>query len=168
MRKQVLFAMIGMLFLFSCTKEQIEERKIKGRYKIANYELDLNNIQGCQNTVSGISFSVKDPGMVVFTGKKAIDGPDKAGTKRPFYGYFDFEYETTDIFGTKIAESERRYFAYDVFEGKSGGIDTLFSRIFIDGVDWDLSMTREGGNVKSISYTRLTGCYRATYSLEVK
>ncbi len=154
--------------LYSCSKERILEREIKGKYKIEKYEMILNNVQGCQNSPDGVSFSVSNPGTLVFTGKKAIDGPDVAGTTRPFYGYFDYEYQTTDIFGNQWSVKDREYFAYDVFKGQSAAGDTFFSRIFIDGVDWDLELVMDGNKVTAISYTKLQGCYRSTHLHHVR
>lgn len=166
--KNLVYILLSAALVMGCSKEKMLERKIKGNYKIEKYEVLLENIQGCSDVPEGISFSVSNPGKIDFTGKKAIDGPDVANTKRPFYGYFDYEFTTVDIFGNTIEKNEKEYFAYDVFPGQSGGGDTLWSKIFIDGVDWDLKLIKDGSRVKAISYDRLFGCYKITHTHYVK
>lgn len=164
------YLVLALAFLgsLSCTKEKKYARQIKGKYKIETYELVLNNIQGCFDTPEGVSFSVDNPGNIVFTGKKALDGPAVAQTERPYYGYFDYEFQTTDIFGNQLKAEDRSYFSYYVYDTSIGSLDTLSARIFIDGYEWDMALITEGNKVTGISYWTLSGCYKLTYYHHVK
>lgn len=156
----ILWGLLVSIALFSCSEERELLRKIEGRYDVRTYESKWNNYFGCTGDNEITSFSVDNPGKIVFTGKKVIDGPDSSPSERPRYGYFDYEYETTDHLGNQLSSSERKYFQYEVVDGSSGSLDTMWSFIYIDGIQYDLKVAFDGNKVQSFSYGFLGTCYR--------
>jgi len=146
------------LFIFSsCSKEQQLKRKIDGKYQIKNFNSKWSNLTGCEED-NITYFSVNDPGEMVFTGKKTIDGPVSSASSRPYYGYLDYNFSTQNYFGDNLEFSERIYFQYEVISGVlNGSQDTVFAHIFFNGDKYNLNIIYEGNKVSEFNYNVNTG-----------
>lgn len=156
-----LILLLTVFQLTSCSKEKKVAREIKGKYEVTSFESHWNNYYGCNGPLDITSFSIPNPGKLVFTGKKAIDGPATSPSERPFWGYFDYEYSTTDHLGNPMVATERKYFQYDVLDGHSGDGSVVFTFIYIDGIQYDLEVVKDGKKITAFKYKYWQGCYRA-------
>lgn len=148
------------IFFASCTKVDKVAREIKGKYEVTSFESHWNNYYGCNGPLDITSFSIPNPGKLVFTGKKAIDGPVASPSERPFWGYFDYEYSTTDHLGNPMVANERKYFQYDVLNGYRGNSSVVFTFIYIDGIQYDLEVVKDGKKITAFKYVYWWDCYR--------
>lgn len=153
---------LSLVLLAACSKEQQLKRKIDGSYTVKNFSLQVQPLPGCNET-GYTSFSVDQPGKMVFTGKKTIDGPVSSASSRPYWGYLDYDFTTTNHDGKPVDYTERTYFQYEIVDGSGANGDTSFAAIFFDGVRYPLEIVYDGNKVAAFKYRVQSGnaCLRA-------
>lgn len=163
--KNTLLLALLVLFTAACSKEQQLKRKIDGTYAIKTFTATYTVLPGCTGQ-NFTSFAVENPGKMVFTGKKTIDGPSTAAGGRPYYGYLDYDVSTTNHLGQPVVIEDRTYFQYEILDGEGAGGDTTFAFIFFDGLKYDLEVVFDGNDIAAFQYRLNSGdpCYRAVES----
>lgn len=167
--KNIAFFSLLLLLTTACSEEQKLKRKIDGTYSIKTFTTTHTVLPGCSGQ-NFTSFAVENPGTMVFTGKKTIDGPPASAGSRPYYGYLDYDVATTNHLGQAVVIEDRTYFQYEVLDGEGGGGDTTFAFIFFNGVKYNLEVVFDGNNIAAFQYRLPSGdpCYRVVESHLVK
>lgn len=167
--KNILLIWVSLFALAACTEEQQLKRKIDGTYTVKSFNAVYEVMPSCQGQ-SFTSFAVENPGEIVFTGKKTIDGPISSRTSRPYYGYLDYNFRTVNHEGDSVVITERTYFQYEVVEGTIGSLDTTLAFIYFDSRRYDLEVVYDDNKVAAFRYRIDSGdqCLRAMESHVVR
>ena len=160
-----------LVLLSACSDRYKIKNKIDGKYTITNYESRYTNYFQCNGLSDLVPYSIDNPGKLVFTGKKVIDGTSTSPSERPYYGYFEYEYDPSNYLSTPIAgpgkKDVKKYFQYDVLE-TTGSVDSVGVWIYIDQVKYDLSYELDGNKITKFKYSTFSGCYKIEETHTVK
>lgn len=144
-----LFLIISFTFL-SCDKTDRLKRNLNGKYTIEKFGLycDGNNL-----------YEITNPGIINFTGKKTIQGQTDTQTKT-YIGYFEYEYNTTDINGKPIVQTEDEIFIYAFSPRSTGDFDTTVVELTYKKIDYELSLIKDSKDkIKKFQYSSGVECY---------
>lgn len=156
-----------LILLSACSDRYKLKNKIDGKYVITNYESRSTNHFNCVGVSDLLSFSVDNPGKLVFLGKKVIDGTSASPSERPYYGYFEYEYNTAAYAGAAMSTSGKKYFQYDVLD-VTGSVDSTQIFGYIDQKDYDISYELEGNKITAFKFTSYAGCFKTVETHTVK
>lgn len=145
----ILVTLICMTLL-SCDKTDGLKRKLNGKYKIETYHKQCDN---------ELFFEISNPGKINFTGKKTIQGSTEF-SHTTYVGYFDYEYDTKDINGNIIKQTEKEIFKYAFPKISNGDFDTVLVEISFRQKDYNLFLERDGkGKIKAFKYYSNNNCF---------
>ncbi|MDP4935409.1 MAG: hypothetical protein NWR30_11880 [Salibacteraceae bacterium] len=152
-----LFITFGIV---SCDKTDGLKRKVGGKYDISLTENEYRARFNCGDT-SKIIYSVLNPGRMVFTNDKVIQGPANTLTYRPYVGYFEYDFTLVDYFGQAIVYSDKTYFPYDFPTLENGDSNWVEPFIYMEGQRMELIIEEDDkGNPVSFSYKNYNdNCY---------
>lgn len=154
-------ALFALAFsLISCDKTDGLKKKVGGKYDISLTENEYIARFNCGDS-SKIIYSVVNPGRMVFTNDKVIQGPANSLTYRPYVGYFEYDFKVVDYFGDTVEYSDKTYFQYDFPTLENGDSNWIAPHIYIDYERLELLIEEDDkGNPVSFSYKNYNdNCY---------
>lgn len=149
-------SIVALLFIafgiVSCDKTDGLKRKVGGKYDIGLTEFEYRAMSGCSDS-SKIIYSVTNPGRLVFTNDKVIQGAANTITFRPYVGYFEYDFETVDYFGNTVEMSDKTYFQYEFPTVEYGDSSVVEVFVYINYERLELLIEEDDkGNPVSFSY----------------
>ena len=118
-----------------------------------------------QDAGSYTRFELSNPGKIDFTGKKTIQG-ETENARQTYIGYIDYEYNTTDLFGNELKQTEKKIFKYGfpIFNYGSSDTDTVEIQITIDTRDYDLKIEQNSkGKIIKFRYQTIGNQCRSEF-----
>jgi len=156
---------IALLITFtSCSDSDGLNRKLKGTYEIELLEETLESTGNCPNEEllgDGVVFSYSNPGKMVFTNKKVIQGSVLVNNIRPYLVYFEYDVSKVNFWGDTITYRNPEYFQYSFREQSFGDEDTIIAHIYMNGVEKELRFVEnnKGKITELIQYEQGGFCY---------
>lgn len=143
MFRKINITLLVILTFLSCKKTDGLKRKLKGKYNISSYESYCG---------SNPLFEISNPGKIEFTNKKTIQGSTNSQNKT-YIGYFNYEYNISDVNGVSKTQSEKEIFIYSFAKHNIGDFDTTVVEISYNQYDYDLIIEKnENGEIIAFKY----------------
>jgi uncharacterized protein YvpB len=168
--RTIFYTSLLLLLIFNaCDKTDGLKKKLKGTYEIESYKESFVQI-GCTGSGNFTNFEVPNPGKIIFTNKRTIQGPTTSSSHKTYIGYFDYNYSYTDINGQKHSQEERSVFQYEFQEHSGGAGDTVVINFYDKTVRMSLLLDQdEKGNIVAFKYQSYKdNCYIGTTEHIVK
>lgn len=162
---QFILAATLSILIVSCNDSEGLNRKLKGKYDIVLMEETLQATGNCNGDypIDDVILSVNNPGRIVFTNDKVIQGSPQLNKSRPYLGYFEYDVNAINYYGDTVVFTNPEYFQYAFNTITSGNDDTIKAFIYMhntkDELELQFNEDDKGNIIELIQYERGGQCY---------